>query len=135
MIDHHRKMVDHIDNAVIFYREAVLLLRFRNGGGAGAVHGRRRLSRLEAEALLAGIMLDTRSFVMKAGVRTFEAAAYLRRLGADTVEVKRLFAGSMDLYREKPISSPGATVPGHRYRLLRRARGLGTAHRCRPGGG
>ena len=51
--------------------------------------------------MLAGIMLDTRSFVMKAGVRTFEAAAYLRKLGADTVEVKRMFSGSMEMYRKK----------------------------------
>ena len=55
----------------------------------------------EAEALLAGIMLDTRSFVMKAGVRTFEAAAYLRRQGADTVEVKRMFSESAATYRKK----------------------------------
>ena len=43
------------------------------------------LTQQEAEALLAGIMLDTKSFVLKTGVRTFEAAAYLRRRGADTV--------------------------------------------------
>lgn len=101
VIDHHRKMVDHIDNAVIFYHEpysssasemVAELVQYLSGCV---------VSRLDAEALLAGIMLDTRSFVMKAGVRTFEAAAYLRRLGADTVEVKRLFAGSMDLYKEK----------------------------------
>ncbi len=101
VIDHHRKMVDHIDNAVIFYHEPYAssasemvaeLVQYLSGCS---------ISRLDAEALLAGIMLDTRSFVMKAGVRTFEAAAYLRRLGADTVEVKRLFSGSMDLYKEK----------------------------------
>ena len=101
VIDHHRKMVDHIDNAVIFYHEpysssasemVAELVQYLSGC---------TISRLDAEALLAGIMLDTRSFVMKAGVRTFEAAAYLRRLGADTVEVKRLFSGSMELYKEK----------------------------------
>ena len=59
------------------------------------------LTRLDAESLLAGIMLDTRSFVMKAGVRTFEAAAFLKKLGADTVEGKRLFSGTMELYRLK----------------------------------
>ena len=101
VIDHHRKMVDHIDNAVIFYHEpysssasemVAELVQYLSGC---------TVTRLDAEALLAGIMLDTRSFVMKAGVRTFEAAAYLRRLGADTVEVKRLFSGSMELYKEK----------------------------------
>ena len=60
-----------------------------------------RLSAMDAEALLAGIMLDTRNFVMKAGARTFEAAAYLRSMGADTVAVKRLFSGSMEQYRLK----------------------------------
>lgn len=59
------------------------------------------LTRLEAEALLAGIMLDTKNFVLKTGVRTFEAAAYLRQCGADTVEVKRLFSNSIDSYKTK----------------------------------
>ena len=59
------------------------------------------ISSTAAEALLAGIMLDTKNFVMRAGARTFEAAAYLRRRGADTVTVKKLFSGSVELYREK----------------------------------
>ena len=53
------------------------------------------LTRTEANLLLAGIMLDTKGFVLKTGVRTFEAAAYLRRRGADTVQVKRMFADSL----------------------------------------
>ncbi len=101
VIDHHRKMVDHIDNAVIFFHEPYAssasemvaeMLQYIDGIN---------MSRLDAESLLAGIMLDTRSFVFKAGVRTFEAAAYLRRLGADTVEVKRMFSGSIETYKEK----------------------------------
>lgn len=56
---------------------------------------------MEAEALLSGIMLDTKNFVMKTGVRTFEAAAYLRKQGADTVEVRKLFSNSMDDYQKK----------------------------------
>ena len=101
VIDHHRKMVDHIDNAVIFYHEPYASSASEMVAELVQYMGGDRLTRIEAEALLAGIMLDTRGFVMKAGVRTFEAAAYLRRLGADTVEVKRLFAESMDTYREK----------------------------------
>ena len=46
-------------------------------------------------------MLDTKSFVTKTGVRTFEAAAYLRRLGADTIEVRQLFSSSMDSYQRR----------------------------------
>lgn len=101
IIDHHRKLVDFIDNAVIFYHEPYSSSTCELVAELVQYLGSVTLSRLDAEGLLAGIMLDTRNFVLKAGVRTFEAAAYLRRLGADTVEVKRLFAGSMDLYREK----------------------------------
>ena len=60
-----------------------------------------------AEALLAGIMLDTKCFVIRAGVRTFEAAAYLKGKGADLVSVKRLFSNSMDVsrLRNRAVSS------------------------------
>ena len=101
VIDHHRKMVEHIDDAVLFYHEpysssasemVAEILQYLNGV---------KVSRLEAEALLAGIMLDTRYFVMKTGVRTFEAAAYLRKLGADTVQVKRMFSEDMTIYQRK----------------------------------
>ena len=54
-----------------------------------------------ADALLAGIMLDTKNFVMKTGSRTFEAAAYLKKLGADTVAVKLLFSNSIDAYKRR----------------------------------
>lgn len=55
----------------------------------------------QADALLAGIMLDTKNFVLKTGVRTFEAAAYLRRRGATTINVKQMFSDSIETYREK----------------------------------
>ncbi len=102
VIDHHRKMVGHIDNAVIFYHEPYassasemvteLVQYFTD---------QTLIGRYEAEALLAGIMLDTKNFVLKTGVRTFEAAAYLRRLGADTVEVRKLFASTMEAYQKR----------------------------------
>ncbi|MCL1789351.1 MAG: DHH family phosphoesterase [Oscillospiraceae bacterium] len=102
VIDHHRKMVDFIENAKIFHHEvtassasemvAELLQYF---GAAGVVDG------VQAEALLAGIVLDTKNFSIKTGVRTFEAAAYLRRMGADTIEVNNLFADSMEDYRQR----------------------------------
>lgn len=63
--------------------------------------GKLRISVAEAEALLAGIMLDTKSFILRTGVRTFEAAAFLRRMGADTVAVRKLFASSMESYQER----------------------------------
>ncbi len=102
VIDHHRKMVGHIDNAVIFYHEQFAssasemvseLVQYMNKGDT--------IGQNEAESLLAGVMLDTKNFVMKTGVRTFEAAAYLRKKGADTVQVKKLFADSMESYQRK----------------------------------
>lgn len=101
VIDHHRKMVDFIDRSLLFYHEPYSSSASELVAELVQYMGENRLTQLEAEALLAGIMLDTRSFVMKTGVRTFEAAAYLRRLGADTVEVKRMFTGSMETYRKK----------------------------------
>lgn len=101
VIDHHRKMVGHIDDAVIFYHEPFASSTCEMVAELFQYLDDVKLSRIDAESLLAGIMLDTRNFVFNAGVRTFEAAAYLRRVGADTVEVKRLFAGSMGLYKEK----------------------------------
>lgn len=101
VIDHHRKTVDYIDNAVIFYHESYSssasemvaeLIQYIDPDAIG---------RLEAEALLSGIMLDTRNFVLKTGVRTFEAASFLRSKGADPVEVKRLFASSMPSYKTR----------------------------------
>lgn len=102
VIDHHRKMVDHIDNAIIFYHEpyassaAEMVAELTQYLGDG-----NRISHVEADALMAGIMLDTKNFTIRTGVRTFEAAAYLRRMGADTVKVRRLFASSMESYQIK----------------------------------
>ncbi|MBQ4364925.1 MAG: hypothetical protein II804_01545, partial [Clostridia bacterium] len=59
------------------------------------------LDPVSALALFAGIMLDTRNFVLRAGVRTFEAAAYLRSRGANTVEGKKLFSTDMDIFRAR----------------------------------
>lgn len=66
-----------------------------------------QLHEIEAQALMAGIYVDTKNFTFKTGVRTFEAAGFLRRLGADLVEVKRLFADDFETYleRTKVVSS------------------------------
>ena len=102
VIDHHRKSVNFIDDAVIFYHEPYsssasemvteVIQYFKNVSFLPQVY---------AEALLAGIMLDTKNFIMKTGVRTFEATAYLRKNGADTVKVKGLFTNSIEAYRKK----------------------------------
>jgi len=101
VIDHHRKMVGHINRALLVYHEPYASSASEMVTEMIPYLDNKAITRYEAEALLAGIMLDTRSFVMKVGVRTFEAAATLRRFGADTVKVKRLFAGSMDMYQTK----------------------------------
>ncbi|MBE6857340.1 MAG: RNA/single-stranded DNA exonuclease [Ruminococcus sp.] len=104
VIDHHRKTVNFIDNAVIFHHEPYassasemvteLIQYFRFDSDSV-------LDSLYADALLSGITLDTKNFVMRTGVRTFEAAAFLKKLGADTVTVKLLFSNSIDSYRRK----------------------------------
>lgn len=102
VIDHHRKAVDYIDNALIFYHDpnssstceiVSELLRY--------ISPEPYLSVTEAQAILAGIVLDTKEFVLNTGVRTFEAAAFLKAKGADMVNVKRLFASSIDLNQER----------------------------------
>ena len=101
VIDHHRMMVNHIDNAVVFYHEPYASSACEMTAELIQYLGDCSLSRLESEALLAGIMLDTKNFVLRTGVRTFEAAAFLKSKGADTVEVKRLFSNSIDTYKVK----------------------------------
>ncbi len=104
VIDHHRKAVNFIDDSVIFHHEPYassasemvteLIQYFRFDGDE-------TLASFYADALLCGITLDTKNFVMRTGVRTFEAAAFLRKLGADTVTVKLMFSNSIDSYRCK----------------------------------
>ncbi len=102
VIDHHRKMVNFIDNAVIFYHEPYASSTCEMVSELIQYIGNKNpISSYQAEALLSGIMLDTKNFIMRTGVRTFEAAAYLRRLGADTVSVKGLFSNSFKTYQEK----------------------------------
>ena len=100
-IDHHRLSVKRIQNSVIFFHEPYASSTCEMVTELAPYMHETAIARPEAEALLSGIMLDTKSFVLKTGARTFEAAAYLRRRGADTVEVKRFFSGSLQTYIEK----------------------------------
>ena len=108
VIDHHRRAADYIENAVVSLHEPYAssaselvseLLQYLVPT-SGILTG-------EAEAMLAGIYLDTKGFSMRTGVRTFEAAAYLRRAGAEASDVKHLFQSSFTQYmeRQKLISS------------------------------
>ncbi|MEG0613722.1 MAG: DHH family phosphoesterase [Clostridium sp.] len=102
IIDHHRKTKDFIQGALLSYVETYAsstseliteLIQY--------MVDKPKLKEVEAVALLAGICLDTKNFSFKTGVRTFEAAAFLRRLGADTVDVKRIFSEELDIYITK----------------------------------
>ena len=101
VIDHHIKATDCIDNALLFYHDpsasstCEMVSEMIEYIGAGFV------GRVEAEVLLAGIMLDTRNFVMRTSSRTFESLAFLRAQGADPVEVKSFFADSMEMYKAR----------------------------------
>lgn len=107
IIDHHRRAVTDIESAVIFHHDpgassacemVTELLQYINPDT--------NITKTVAEALLAGIMLDTKDFVIGTGVRTFEAAAFLKDKNADTVSVKKLFANSLEInkLRTKVIS-------------------------------
>lgn len=96
IIDHHRRPATYIDKAALNFHEPYAsstselvceLLQYICGPGD--------LHRYEAEALLSGIVLDTKNFTLHTGVRTFEAAGYLRGAGADTIEVKKLFQSDL----------------------------------------
>ncbi len=111
IIDHHRRNVDYIDNATVSYIETYAssscelvteLLQYLTEKPA--------LNELEAQALMAGIYLDTKSFTFKTGVRTFEAAGFLRRMGADLIEVRRLFAEDLNTYKERTSLVSSAVV-------------------------
>lgn len=110
VIDHHRMMVKHVENALVFYHEPYASSTSEMVAELVQYIGDNTLGQTEAEGLLSGIMLDTKNFVLKTGVRTFEAAAYLRRRGADTVEVKRMFSDTIDTYKAKYQIVSGAEI-------------------------
>lgn len=96
IIDHHRRSADYIENATLTFQEVYAssaaelvteLLQY--------VDVKVNLATLEAESLYAGIMMDTKNFTFKTGVRTFEAAAYLRRCGVDIIRVKKWFQSDL----------------------------------------
>lgn len=102
LIDHHRRSEDYIDNTVLSYHEPYAsstcemvaeVLQY--------ICEKPKLDPVEVEAIYSGLYLDTRGFNFKTGVRTFEAASYLRRLGANPANVKRMFRNDLDVYIEK----------------------------------
>lgn len=99
VIDHHRMSTSYIENPILSFQEVYassaaelvteLIVYSKNDI---------KLTNLEVESLYAGIMMDTKNFTFKTGVRTFEAAAYLRRCGVDIIKVKKWFQSDFDTY-------------------------------------
>ena len=101
IIDHHRRSTDFIKESILTFQEVYAssaaelvteLLQY--------AESQPKLTTLEAEALYAGIMMDTKNFTFKTGVRTFEAAAYLRRYGIDIIKVKKWFQSDLETYKK-----------------------------------
>ena len=99
IIDHHRRGEDFIDNAILTFHEvyassaAELVTEIIEYSNKNII-----LSQIEAESLYAGIMMDTKNFTFKTGVRTFEAAAYLRKHNIDIIKVKKWFQSDFESY-------------------------------------
>lgn len=102
IVDHHRRSPDIINGAILTYLEVYAsstselvteLVQY--------MLDKPKLTKLEAEALLAGIYMDTKNFTFKTGVRTFEAASFLRKLGADTIDIKKIFCNDLESYITK----------------------------------
>ena len=101
VIDHHRRSADFIEQSILTFQEVYAssaaelvteLLQY--------TQTEVELETIEAEGLYAGIMMDTKNFTFKTGVRTFEAAAYLRRCGVDIIKVKKWFQSDLDSYNK-----------------------------------
>ena len=101
IIDHHRKSPDYIENAILTFHEVYasstseLVTEILEYATKPV-----ELTTLEAESLYAGIMMDTKNFTFKTGVRTFEAAAYLRKCGVDIIRVKKWFQSDLKTYNK-----------------------------------
>ena len=101
IIDHHRKSTDFIKEVEISFHEVYAsstaelvteLIQYAKDDVT--------LKLIEAESLYGGIMVDTKNFTFKTGVRTFEAAAYLRKYGVDIIKVKKWFQADLESYNE-----------------------------------
>ena len=101
VIDHHRRSTDYIENAILTFHEVYAssacelvteLVEYTETNV--------KLETFEVEALYAGIMMDTKNFTFKTGVRTFEAAAFLRKCGVDIIKVKKWFQSDLETYNK-----------------------------------
>lgn len=118
LIDHHRRSTDFIQRPVLMYQEpyasstSEMVSEILQYIGKGI-----RLSKAEAEALLSGIVLDTKNFTVKTNVRTFDAASYLRRMGADPVQVQNMFRTDLESYKRVADGVESAIVYKNKYAI------------------
>ena len=120
VLDHHRRGNEVIDNAVLSYVEpyasstcemvAEILQYFSDD---------LRLRNIEADCIYAGIMIDTNNFTTRAGVRTFEAAAFLRRSGADVTRVRKLLRDNIDSYKARAEAVRTAEIYNNYFAIAR----------------
>ena len=120
VLDHHRRGSEVIQNAVLSYVEpyassacemvAEILQYFSDDV---------RMRNMEADSLFAGIMIDTNNFTTRAGVRTFEAAAFLRRSGADVTRVRKLLRDDLDSYKARAEAVRSAEIYRGCYAIAR----------------
>ena len=101
VIDHHRKSTDFIKDSLISYNEPYASSVSELITEILQYISEAKLTKTEAEALYSGIYMDTKNFTFKTGVRTFEAASYLKKCGVDTVEVKKLFQINLNAFVKK----------------------------------
>ncbi len=118
VLDHHRIGTETIENATLSYIEPFAssacemvaeILQY--------ISDNIRIKTVEADSLYAGIMIDTNNFMTKAGVRTFEAAAFLRRSGADNTRVRKLFRNDMDSFKARAEVVRNAELFRDRYAI------------------
>ncbi len=101
IIDHHRRSADYIENATLTFQEVYassaseLVTEILQYAQTNV-----ELKTIEAEGLYAGIMMDTKNFTFKTGVRTFEAAAYLRKCGVNIIRVKKWFQSDLNTFNK-----------------------------------
>ena len=120
VLDHHRQSSDNIENAMLSYIEPYAssacemvaeILQY--------IVDEIDIPAVEASSLYAGMMIDTNNFTNRTGVRTFEAAAFLRRHGADIPYVRKIFRDDMDSYRAKASIISNAEVYRQQFAIAR----------------
>ena len=116
VIDHHRRGEEIIQNPILIHLEpyASSASELVTEMFQYVATEKKSIGKLEAEALLAGIAVDTKNFSVKTGVRTFDAASWLRRQGADTAQVRQFFQIDIGMFqKEAQIISQAVVLPGN----------------------